>query len=173
MSEIILKSMSTCRITHSGTEGYRINESARVVNNLDNIIIITYYLRNMMIIWSQGDCPDGVSLFFTPSSTPKVGMFRSYLAADLEDSQSAGFSAETVQAQTKVMKPFFSSRFNKLLHQVQNFYVIFAVIFGSKYCISESLASVMNEIDKNEWLFVTPLQSSSEFAPGFCFTIDS
>ena len=83
------------------------------------------------------------------------------------------FSAEMVQAQTKAMKPFVPSRFNELLHQVQNFCAIFALIFGSKSCIIESLAFVMNEIDKNEWLFVMSLQSSSEFALGFFFMINS
>ena len=135
--------------------------------------LLIHYLRNMLIIWSRNDCPEGVSIFFTPSSMPEVGAFRSDLTADLEASQGTGFSTETVQTQTKQMKPSIPSRYNELLHQVQNFYAIFAVIFGKESCIAMALAFVVDEIDKNEQLLITYLSSSSEFALGLLFAIDS
>ena len=52
---------------------------------------LIHYLRNLMIVWSQNDCPEGVSVFFTPSSMPEVGTFRSDLTANLEASQGAVF----------------------------------------------------------------------------------
>ena len=70
------------------------------------------------------------------------------------------------------MKPSIPSRYNKLLHQVQNFYAIFAVIFGRESCIAMSLAFVVDEIDKSEQLLGTSLHSSFEFALGLLFTID-
>ena len=36
---------------------------------------LIHYLRNLMIVWSWNDCPEGVSIFFTPSSMPEVGTF--------------------------------------------------------------------------------------------------
>ena len=91
----------------------------------------------------------------------------------MEASQGAGFSTKTFQTQTKQMKLSIPSRHNELLHQVQNFYAIFAVIFGKDSCIATALAFVVEEINKNKHLLITFLNSSSEFAPGHLFAIDS
>ena len=37
--------------------------------------LLIHYLRNMLIVWSRNDCPEGVSTFFTPSSMLEVGTF--------------------------------------------------------------------------------------------------
>ena len=163
--------MATATSTKSVMESYVSSFFLKFM--VSYLCLLIHYLRNLLIVWSWNDCPDGVSIFFTPSSMLEVGTFRSDLTADLEASQGAGFSTETVQIQTRQMKPSIPSRYNELLHQVQEIYAIFAVIFSRESCIAASLGFVVDEIDKNEQLLVTSLHSSSEFALGLLFTIDS
>lgn len=78
------------------------------------LLLLIHHLRNSMI-----DCPEGVTIFFTPSSMPDIGATWSALVVDLEASQGAAFSVEMVQAQIKMMKPSVPLRFLDLLPQVQ------------------------------------------------------
>ena len=63
--------------------------------------LLVQHLRALLLVWSTSDVPDGFSIFFTPSCRPEVGDSRAAIAASLEESNSAGLSAETVQAHLK------------------------------------------------------------------------
>ena len=156
----------TMTLPTSGTEFFLVYATSaksvikNYVGSMFPMLVVSYlpllihYLQNLMIVWSQGDCSEGVSIFFTPSCMPDTGAFRPDLASNLEASQGGRFSAEMVQGQTNAMRTFFPARFMELLHQAQNFYAIFAGIFGIKSCITESLAFVMSKINKNKRLFI-------------------
>ena len=54
-----------------------------------------------------------------------MGDSRAAIAASLEESNSAGLSAEMVQAQMQTCKASIPDTYTNLLHQVQNFYALF------------------------------------------------
>ena len=134
--------------------------------------LLVQHLRALLLIWSASDIPDGFSIFFTPSCRPEVGESRLAIAASLEELNSAGFSAETVQAQTRACKASIPKTYSNLLHQVQNFYAIFDVVFGPQSRIADTMRLVVEEIEANEDVFSIMIDSDSDFVLKFLFNID-
>mmetsp|Transcript_9425 Transcript_9425/g.13998 ORF Transcript_9425/g.13998 Transcript_9425/m.13998 type:complete len:87 (-) Transcript_9425:58-318(-) len=68
--------------------------------------------------------------------------------AGLEESDRAGFSAETVQAQTRACKASVPDSCTNLLHQVQNFYALFVVVFGKDFRIAATFVSSLKKLKR-------------------------
>mmetsp|Transcript_18507 Transcript_18507/g.28794 ORF Transcript_18507/g.28794 Transcript_18507/m.28794 type:complete len:148 (+) Transcript_18507:751-1194(+) len=115
---------------------------------------------------------DGFSIFFTASCRPEVGDSCAAIAASLEESNSAGFSTETVQAQTRACKASIPDTYTNLLHQVQNFYALFDIIFGQESRIADTMHLVVDEIEANEEVLSIMITSDSNFVLKFLFNID-
>ena len=79
--------------------------------------LLVLHFHSLLLIWSRSDVPDGFSVFFTPSCCPEVGDSRAAIMAGLEESNQAGFSAETVQAQTQAYKLSVPDSYTNLLHR--------------------------------------------------------
>ena len=135
--------------------------------------LLVLHLHSLMIIWSRSDVPDGFSVFFTPSCRPEVGDSRAAITAGLEAANRAGFSPETVRTQTRTCTAAVPVSYTNLLHQVQNFYALFVVMFGRNSCIALAIGLVVNEIEANEESLTITIESDADFALGFLFNIDN
>ena len=135
--------------------------------------LLVLHFHSLLLIWSRSDVPDGFSVFFTPSSRPEVGDSRAAIMAGLEESNRAGFSAETVQAHTRVCTPSVPDSYTNLLHQVQNFSALFVIMFGENSRIAVTLSLLVDEIESNENDLSILLTSDKDFALKFLFNIDN
>mmetsp|Transcript_4896 Transcript_4896/g.7385 ORF Transcript_4896/g.7385 Transcript_4896/m.7385 type:complete len:183 (+) Transcript_4896:668-1216(+) len=103
-------------------------------------LLLVLHLHSLFLVWSHSDIPDGFSIFFMPSCCPEVGDLQAAIMAGLEESNQAGFSADTVQTQTQACKPLVPNSYTNLLHQIQNFYALFVIVFGKDSCIVAALS---------------------------------